>query len=82
MTFHTKWTPQSSITFCFDLPVSAQDQIQLALSGQEQTNLLDIYSMQVIVLDEIIQLFDKSVWAIRDAVRNVETVGFNRKIVY
>lgn len=82
MTFHTKWTPRSATALCFDLPVSAQDQIQLALSRQEQATLLDIYSVQVIILDEIIHLFDKSVWAIRDAVRNVEKVNFNQRIVH
>ena len=77
MAFHTKWTPRSATALCFDLPVSVQDRIQLALSKQEQTALLDIYSLQVIILDELIQLFDKSVWAIRDAVRNVEKVNLN-----
>ena len=77
MTFHTKWTSGMAIALCFDLPVSAQYRIQLALSRQEHTALLDIYSMQVIILDEIIYLFDKSVWAIRDAVRNVEKVRAN-----
>lgn len=81
MTFHTKWSPRLATAICFDLPVSVQDQIQLALSRQEQTTLLDIYSMQVIILDEIIQLFDESVWAIRDAVRNVEKVNLNKGLV-
>lgn len=82
MTFHTKWTSRSAIALCFDLPVSVQDHIQLVLSRQEQSALLDIYSMQVIILDEIIHLFDKSVWAIRDAVRNVEKVSLNQKIFH
>lgn len=77
MAFHTKWTPRLATALCFDLPVSVQDQIQLTLSRQEQSTLVDIYSMQVIILDELIHLFDKSVWAIRDAVRNVEKVNLN-----
>lgn len=81
MSFHTKWTSQSATALCFDIPASVQDQIQLALSRQEKTTLLDIYSMQVIILDEIIHLFDKSVWAIRDAVRNVEKVTLNKKLL-
>lgn len=79
MTFHTKLTSRSATTLCFDLPVSVQDRIQLVLSRQEQSALPEIYSMQVIILDEIIHLFDKSVWAIRDAVRNVEKVNSVRE---
>lgn len=82
MTFHTKWTSQFATALCFDLPLSVQDQIQLALSRQEQAALLDIYSMQVIILDEIIRLFDNSVWAIRDAVRDIEKVSCTKEIVH
>lgn len=77
MSFHTKWTSRSATTLCFDLPGSAQDRILLTLSRQDHATLLDIYSIQVIILDEMICLFDKSVWAIRDAVRKVEKVNFN-----
>ena len=82
MTFHTKWTSRSATALCLDLPVSVQDQILHTLSRPEHAVLLDIYSIQVIILDEIIRLFDKSVWAIRDAVRQVEKVNFNKEIIH
>lgn len=75
MSFHTKWTSRSATALCFDVPSTVQDHILQTLSRQKQSALPDIYSMQVTILNEILHLFDNSVWAIRDAVRNTEKVN-------
>ena len=34
----------------------------------------DVYSLHVVIIDEMIKLFDKSVWSLRDIVRVIELV--------
>lgn len=78
MSFHTKWTPTSSVILCFDVPMTSQMRIHQALvSRQQRLDLRDIYTGHVIVLDEILVLFDESVWALRDEVRRIEKVLSN-----
>lgn len=75
MSFYTKWTPSSSVILCFDVPKTSQMRThQAVVSHQQQLNFKDIYAGHVLVLDEILALFDESVWALRDEVRRVEKV--------
>ena len=61
--------------FCFDIPLILRDRLKtLFLSPLITPKLSDIYSPHVLVIDEIIQLFDRSVWSLRDVVRATEMV--------
>lgn len=52
-----------------------RDHLQtLFLSPSMIPKLSDIYSPHVLVIDEIIKLFDRSVWSLRDIVRATEMV--------
>ena len=52
-----------------------RDRLQtLFLSPSIMPKLSDIYSPHVLVIDEIIKLFDRSVWSLRDVVRATEKV--------
>ena len=52
-----------------------RDRLQtLFLSPSITPKLPDIYSPHVLVIDEIIKLFDRSVWSLRDIVRATELV--------
>ena len=52
-----------------------RDRLQtLFLSPSIMPKLLDIYSPHVLVIDEIIKLFDRSVWSLRDVIRATEMV--------
>ena len=68
---------------CFDIPLTLHDRLQtLFLSPSITPKLSDIYSPHVLVIDEIIKLFDKSVWSLRDIVRVTEMVklpSYDRK---
>ena len=74
MSFHTKWTPSSTVVLCFDLSRPVQTGVQQVLSRRQRLDLTDMYAMHAIVLDEIVDLFDKSVRALRDKARRVEKV--------
>ncbi len=75
MSFHTFWTPITSVILCFNVPKTSQMRIHHSLvSRQQRLDLKDIYAAHVLVLDEILALFDQSVWALRDGVRRIEKV--------
>jgi hypothetical protein len=75
MSFHTRWTPNSTINFCFDVPKASQFRLHQALaSRQHPLDTKDIYASHVTILDEIVTVFDESVWALRDGVRGIEKV--------
>lgn len=60
---------------CFDISLALHDRLQiLFLSCSTMSKLSDIYSLHVLVIDEIIKLFDKSVWSLRDIVRVTDMV--------
>lgn len=63
------------IVVCFDAPEvmrrSVTQQLMSASPGQSST---DIYDTHVLLLDAIQTIYEKSVWTIRTAVRNIERV--------
>ena len=79
MSFYTKWTPHFTLNFCFDIPMASQIQLRQALCSCEQPfGLNDPYASHVRILDQILMIFDESVWALRDGVRQIEKVLENR----
>ena len=74
--FFTRWTsPGEQTIFCFDIPQTLRDRLRTYfLSPSAPPKLLDVYSIHMIVIDEIIQLFDASVWSLRDIIRIIELV--------
>lgn len=51
------------------------------MSCQQRLDLRDIYAGHVTILDEILALFDESVWALRDEVRRIEKVFANISVL-
>ena len=76
MGFFTRWTSNGGhVLFCFDIPLILRDRLKtLFLSPSITPKLSDLYSPHVLVIDEIIKLFDTSVWSLRDIVRATEMV--------
>ena len=61
---------------CFDTPERFRRRLFDALSSDPQSlDELDIYQLHVYLVEQILHLYDKSVWAICDVVRDVEKVG-------
>ena len=75
MSFYTTWTPELTINLCLDVPKPSQMRLHQALaSRQKPFDPRDIYASHVVLLDEILAMFDESVWALRDGVRRIEIV--------
>ena len=76
MGFFTRWISKGGqVLFCFDIPLILRDRLKtLFLSPSIIPELSDIYAPHVLVVDEIIKLFDRSVWCLRDLVRATEMV--------
>ena len=50
---------------------------QTLASRQQRLDLRDIYAGHAVILDEMLAMFDESVWALRDEVRHIEKVDFS-----
>lgn len=75
MTFFTRWTPGSCIMLCINTPKDMQQKLEALLANDSTAlDLDDPFSMYIPVLDEIVKLYETSVWAVRDVLRPIEKV--------
>ncbi|KAF2465117.1 uncharacterized protein BDR25DRAFT_241117, partial [Lindgomyces ingoldianus] len=73
MTFMTCWLPDRCIMLCINTPTSMQSKLQATLSGGSLSlDVRDPFSLYVPLMDEIVKLYDLSVWGIRDLIRPIE----------
>ena len=80
MFFFTYWKPpEMTIALCFNTPiapVNLEELVQATLdSPQDGYWMHDPYSVHLFIINAILVLYDKSVWAIRDRVRSTEKVS-------
>jgi hypothetical protein len=71
----TRWTPAKyDVLFCFDAPTEFREAIKTSVSSSYPSSqvAVDPYTMHSIVLEEVIDHFNTSVWSIRDLVRGFE----------
>lgn len=74
MTFFVHWRPpQSTTIICFDTPEKLQGLLGSALahSGNE-IDYIDPYSLFVTVIDQLLAMYDTSVWSMRNHVCTAE----------
>lgn len=74
MSFYTTWTADYTINFCFDVPEVSQKRLHQALASTGGPLDMKIYANHTILLNEILIMYDESVWALRDGVRKIEMV--------
>lgn len=75
MTFFTHWLPGHSMFLCIGTPETLKTQLAASLAeGASSLDFSDPFSMHVPMMDRIIALYDRSVWSIRDVIRNREKV--------
>jgi hypothetical protein len=72
------------MALCFDVPDNIQTRIEAGMThpSSHSAPTTDIYAFHVIILDLFIELFDNSVWSLRNALRQIETVKNQRPISY
>lgn len=74
MGFFAHWNPLGSITLlCFDVPTKSQTAIETIFSSRN-TKLDTPYAAFALLSDELLQLYDSSVWSIRNHISQWEAV--------
>lgn len=76
MAFFTRWSSCGrNIALCFNVPQPLQERLRtLLVSASTNAKLSHIYSIHSIIVDEIVWLYDRAVWSLRDGVRELEMV--------
>ena len=76
MSIFSSWTSSNILSmFCFNLPLVMQTKLCAILSSQRNVfGNLAMHWWHSVIVDEIINLYDESIWSIRDLVRDIEIV--------
>lgn len=75
MDFFSRWDfPDQCRVLCIDTPNFLRSDLRGALCVGNSVNLQDPFGMFQYLMDQIIILYDTSVWRIRDVVRTIEKV--------
>lgn len=79
MSFFAHWTPPCATTtiLCFNLPDIVRERLRKALYAcADKIDYADPYSILVVLVHQVLHLYDDSVWSIRDHVCKWEAVSF------
>lgn len=76
MSFFPAWTyPNTMSIFCFDLPLATQTKLRTTLASQQgSVDILGLNHWHSLLIDEIIDLYDESIWSLNGLVRGIEIV--------
>ena len=76
MGFFTRWDyPDRCTVLCIDTPFDMPEKLKSRLLREQSLlNFCDPFAMHVPLIDQIILLYDVSVWRVRDPVRDIEKV--------
>lgn len=77
MGFFVQWKPLTGTTvLCFDLPQALQTSVQAALGRDPGGKVYssDPYSLFAVLIEELLSLYDASVWSIRNHICDWEVV--------
>lgn len=75
MTFFCRWEPSYCMVFCVDTPDGFRVQLEESLDSEhEMLDLTDPFALLIPIVDQIGNLYDQSVWSIRDLIRQAEKV--------
>jgi hypothetical protein len=74
MTFFSKWTSKRSIVLCLGVPSTFTSGLESILARRSITQTVNLYCMYVPIFELIIDIYDRSIWRIRDAVKRVEAI--------
>jgi hypothetical protein len=77
MSFFGRWEPGHSMVLCIDTPDDFRSQLEQSIAkGEDTIDLSNPFALYVPLIDQIVDLYDRSVWGIRDLIRTVEKVPF------
>lgn len=73
----TRWdSPNCCRILCADAPEAFRLDLKISLEKMSTLDLRDPFCMHAPLLDEMVKLYDQSLWLLRDAVRAIEKVHF------
>jgi hypothetical protein len=75
MTFLSIWEPGRYMMLCIDTPNGFREELQHSMERGQKLDLQDPFAFFLPLMDQIIILYDHSVWGIRDLIRQVEKVS-------
>lgn len=76
MGFFARWSfPNQCRILCIETPRYLQSELRVALEKQSTLNFKDPFAMLRHLIDQILVLYDISVWRVRDPVREIEKVS-------
>lgn len=78
LTFFGSWHPDKCRILCFDINPLLRTQIQIGLTDGLPNLPSDIYFLQATLVGLVLEMFDRSVWALRDCVREIEKTRMGR----
>ena len=78
MGIFVRWLTSGQVTvLCFDAPQKLSSSLELMLPCNiGKIDPSSPYSVPSLIIDEIINLYDQSVWSLRNHISNQETVEF------
>lgn len=77
-TVFTTWTPRAHTILCFDISPEFQSDIHSTLLSEVDQKIFDVYFIHSSLISLILKLYDESVWALRDHVRDIEKKRMGR----
>lgn len=80
MGFFVHWTPpQTTTVLCFDTPEKLQSLLGSALQQRgSNVDIADPYSLLSTLIDQVLALYDESVWSMRNHVCAAEAVSLKQ----
>jgi hypothetical protein len=76
MTFYSRWEPGHCMMLCVDTPDGFQKELKHTLECEQgPLDFNDPFALHMPLMDQIIAVYDRSVWSIRDLIRRVEKVS-------
>lgn len=75
MTFFGRWEPGHCMVLCVDTPDCFREQMKHTMESERGAlDLNDPFALHIPLMDQIITLYNQSVWSIRDLIRRMEKV--------
>lgn len=64
------------VAFCFDIPPALLDGVVASVHLMENLgSKTQGQTLQIAIMKEVVDMYDRSIWTLRDVVRDIETVS-------
>jgi hypothetical protein len=83
MGFFTSWSPSKTlILLCFNIYPSLKTSLSdFMLNPTNDVRVADPFTLHIVLVETIVELYDSALWAFRDIVRALEQVGVSLSVL-